>query len=123
MRVGILGTGAMGSTHAAGWAATPAKIGGFVSTNAETAGELANRYGAKVYPNLDAMLADVDVVDICTPTHLHHLQVIRAAEAGKDIVCEKPLARTVPDAQAMIAACRRAGVKLLVAHVVRFFPE
>jgi predicted dehydrogenase len=49
--------------------------------------------------------------------------VLKAAEAGRDIVCEKPLARTVAQGQEMIAACKAAGVKLLVAHVVRFFPE
>ena len=42
-----------------------------------------------------AMLHDIDVVDICTPTYLHHEQVLQAAAAGKHIVCEKPLARTV----------------------------
>jgi predicted dehydrogenase len=69
------------------------------------------------------LLAGVDVVDICTPTHLHYEMVLQAAAAGKDIICEKPLALTVQQGQAMIAACRAAGVRLLVAHVVRFFPE
>jgi predicted dehydrogenase len=63
------------------------------------------------------------VVDICAPTHLHYELVLKAAAAGKDIICEKPLARTITQAQEMIAACESAGVKLLVAHVVRFFPE
>jgi predicted dehydrogenase len=49
--------------------------------------------------------------------------VMQAAAAGKHIICEKPLARTVTQAQEMISACREAGVMLLVAHVVRFFPE
>ncbi len=123
MRVGIAGTGFMGVTHAAGWADTEATIAGFVSKSATGAQSLAGQYNATVYPNYKTMLADVDVVDICTPTHLHYQQVLQAAAAGKDIVCEKPLARTVPQAQEMIAACRAAGVKLLVAHVVRFFPE
>ena len=70
-----------------------------------------------------ALLDDVDVIDICTPTHLHHEMVLQAAAAGKHIICEKPLARTVAQAQEMIRACRTAGVKLFVAHVVRFFPE
>jgi predicted dehydrogenase len=123
MRVGIVGTGFMGSTHAAGWAETEAKIVGFATGTQSSAQAIADQYQAQVYPGFEAMLADVDVVDICTPTHLHHHMVLKAAAAGKDIVCEKPLARTVAQGQEMIAACQSAGVKLLVAHVVRFFPE
>ena len=123
MRIGIVGTGSMGQTHAAGWAETPATISGFMSQSLAHAQALAKQYRAQVYPNFETMLADVDAVDICTPTHLHHSQVLQAAAAGKHIICEKPLARTVAQAQEMIAACQRAGVKLLVAHVLRFFPE
>src|SRR5215212_6007433 len=123
MRVGIIGAGFMGAIHAQAWAQTPATIVGFVAETEAEAEGLAARYHARVYAGLQAILADVDVVDICTPTHLHHEMAIQAAEAGKQVVCEKPLGRTVEQGQAMIAACRRAGVKLLVAHVVRFFPE
>lgn len=123
MRVGIVGVGGMGSTHAAAWKATPAEIAGFVATTEAHAQPLADQYGALVYPDLAAMLADVDVVDICTPTHLHHDMVMQAAAAGRHVVCEKPLARTVAEGQAMIRRCQQAGVRLFVAHVVRFFPE
>ena len=123
MRVGIVGTGFMGRTHATGWAATPAVMGGFVGKTAVSAAELAQQTNNRAYANFDEMLADVDVVDICTPTHLHHEMVLRAAAAGKHVVCEKPLARTLAQAEEMMAACTAAGVKLLVAHVVRFFPE
>ncbi len=123
MRVGIAGVGFMGSTHAAGWVETGATIAGFMAESPPHAQTIAEKYGAQVYPDFEVMLADVDVVDICTPTHLHHEMVLKAAAAGKDIICEKPLARTVAQGQEMIAACRSAGVKLLVAHVVRFFPE
>jgi len=123
MRVGIAGTGFMGSAHADGWAQTGAKIVGFVAETVQEAEPLAAQYGAAVYKNLSALHQDVDVLDICTPTHLHYEQVLLAAEAGKHIICEKPLALTVEQGQAMLAACRRAGVRMLVAHVVRFFPE
>lgn len=123
MKVGIVGVGFMGTVHAAGWAETPATIAGFVAQQPEHARPLAEKYRAKVFPSFEAMLDEVDVVDICTPTHLHYEQTLNAAAAGKHVVCEKPLARTVAQGQEMIAACRRAGVKLLVAHVVRFFPE
>ena len=123
MKVGIVGAGFMGTTHAAGWAETPAEIVGFTAETQQEASVLAKRYQAKVYPNLDDMLMDVDVLDICSPTHLHHEMALKAASAGKHIVCEKPLARTTEQAQEILTACRKAGVQLLVAHVVRFFPE
>jgi predicted dehydrogenase len=123
MKVGIIGAGFMGTVHAAAWRETPATIVGFVAETAQESGRLAAQYGASVYPTLEAILPDVDVVDICAPTHLHYEMVLQSAASGKQIICEKPLARTAPQAEAMIAACRQAGVRLLVAHVVRFFPE
>ena len=123
MKVGIVGVGSMGMTHAAGWAETPAEIVGFTAEKQPEAGSLAEEYDARVYPSLDKLLQDVDVVDICSPTHLHHEMALKAAAAGKHIICEKPLARTTAQAQAIVSACQKAGVQLLVAHVVRFFPE
>jgi predicted dehydrogenase len=130
MRVGIAGVGFMGTTHAAGWAAAggagfpKVEVVGLVAETMEEAGPLAAQIpGVRIYPDLAAMLPDVDVVDICTPTHLHCDMVLQAAAAGKQIICEKPLARTTAEGRLMIQACRQAGVRLLVAHVVRFFPE
>ena len=123
MKVGIAGVGFMGSTHAAAWAATDAQIVGFCAETTQEADRLAKQYQACAYPDYASLLDVVDVIDICTPTHLHYEMVLQAAQAGKQIVCEKPLARTVEQAHAMIRACRAAHVKLLVAHVVRFFPE
>jgi predicted dehydrogenase len=123
MKIGIVGAGFMGTTHAAGWAETPATIVGFTAETPQEANSLAKRYATDVYSSLDEMLSDVDVVDICSPTHLHYEMALKAAAAGKHIVCEKPLARTTKQAREIVAACYKAGVQLLVAHVVRFFPE
>jgi len=123
MRVGIVGVGFMGSTHAQGWAETDAVIAGFTARPVELAGPIAAQFGAKVYPDFETLLEDVDVVDICTPTFLHYEMVLRAAQAGKQILCEKPLSLTVEQGREMVSACRKAGVRLLVGHVVRFFPE
>ncbi len=123
MKVGIVGVGFMGTTHAASWADTPATIVGFAAETAAEAGSLAKHHAAEVYPSLAEMLPEVDVVDICSPTHLHYEMALKAAAAGKHIVCEKPLARTTRQAQEIVSACRKAGVQLLVGHVVRFFPE
>ena len=123
MRVGIIGAGFMGSTHAAAWAETEATLVGVLSASETEADLLARKYNSRSYPTIEAILPDVDVIDVCTPTHLHYEMVLAAAAAGKHAICEKPLARTVEQGQDMIAACQRAGVRLLVAHVVRFFPE
>ncbi|HLF75668.1 MAG TPA: Gfo/Idh/MocA family oxidoreductase [Anaerolineales bacterium] len=123
MRVGIVGVGFMGTTHAAGWAETPAEIVGFTAETQNEAGAISRQYKTKVYPSLEEMLPDVDVVDICSPTHLHYEMALKAAAAGKHVVCEKPLARTTRQAREILLACQKAGVELLVAHVVRFFPE
>jgi myo-inositol 2-dehydrogenase / D-chiro-inositol 1-dehydrogenase len=123
MKVGIVGVGGMGTTHASGWAETPVQIVGFTAETPNEADVLAGRYDTNIYASLDEMLPDVDVVDICSPTHLHYDMALMAAAAGKHIICEKPLARTTRQAQEIVAACQKAGVQLLVAHVVRFFPE
>ena len=123
MKVGIVGVGFMGSTHAQGWRATPAEIVGFTAETQQEAGALAKHYNAKVYSSLEELLPNVDVVDICSPTHLHHEMALKAAAAGKHIICEKPLARTTRQAREIVMACQQASVQLLVAHVVRFFPE
>lgn len=123
MKIGIAGAGFMGSTHAESWCAAGAPIGGFLADRSGNAERLAQRYGAAVFPSFDALLMAVDVADICTPTDTHAELTIAAARAGRHVVCEKPLARTVEQAEAAIDACELAGVKLLVAHVVRFAPE
>ena len=123
MKVGIVGVGFMGTTHAAGWAETPADIVGFAAETQQEAGIVAAQYNANIYGSLEELLPDIDVLDICSPTHLHYDMALKAAAAGKHVVCEKPLARTSRQAREIVMACQKAGVQLLVAHVVRFFPE
>ena len=123
MRVGIVGAGFMGLVHAAAWAATDATVAGVLPGPATPRAQVTDRLGLPVYPDLPALLGDVDVVDVCAPTDVHHELVLAAAAAGRDVICEKPLARTVAQGDAMVAACRDAAVTLLVGHVVRFFPE
>jgi predicted dehydrogenase len=65
----------------------------------------------------------VDMVDICTPTFLHYEMAVAALEAGKHVLCEKPMALTVEQCDEMIAAARSAKRKLMVAQCIRFWPE
>ncbi|HEU5424590.1 MAG TPA: Gfo/Idh/MocA family oxidoreductase [Nitrolancea sp.] len=89
----------------------------------EAAEQAARRYGAESwYSDYRQLLArpDIDMVDICTPEFLHGEQVVAAAEAGKHVLCEKPMANSLADADAMIAAAKRNQVKFMVGHSRRF---
>lgn len=121
-RVGIVGSGFMGSTHAAAWRAEGVEVTVFSPTDGRVA-EVAAATGAATARSLDELLASVDIVDVCTPTDAHTPIVLAAAAAGRHVICEKPLALTVADAEAMIAACDAAGVRLFVAHVLRYVAE
>jgi predicted dehydrogenase len=78
--------------------------------------------GAERFTDYDTFLAqtDVDAVIIASPVFLHQEQVVKAAQAHKHVLCEKPMARTVGECDAMIAACRAADVTLMVAFMKRF---
>lgn len=122
-RIGLIGAGMIASWHAERWQQLPVEIAGFYDTTKDKAESAASRFGGKSFDTLDALTREVDVVDVCTPTYAHKEGVLAAAEAGKPVVCEKPLARTLEDAEAIVSACEQAGVPLFVAQVVRFFPQ
>lgn len=127
MRVGIVGAGSMGHSHAPAWAALKSSGAELVGIVARRPGGpvegLARQFGARVYDRYEDLLADVDIIDLCVPTDLHCAMAVQAAKAGKHVVCEKPIALTLPDGRAMIDTCRAAGVRLFIAMSVRFDPE
>jgi predicted dehydrogenase len=81
--------------------------------------------GVATFGALGDMLkgTEVDMVDICLPTFLHARAAVEAAEAGKHVLCEKPMALTLDECQAMIDAARINGVQLMIAQCLRFWPE
>jgi predicted dehydrogenase len=81
--------------------------------------------GAKFSASLDELLADhdIDVVDICLPTDLHAEATVKALKAGKHVICEKPMAISLDEADRMIAASKASGKRLMIAHCIRFWPE
>jgi Predicted dehydrogenases and related proteins len=113
----------MGSIHAEAWRKAGARVVGVAAETIEEARPLAERAGAAAYRDLPSLIRDVELLDVCTPTHLHAAAVMAAAAEGRHVVCEKPLARRPEDAEAMIRACEGAGVRLFAAHVLRYFPE
>jgi predicted dehydrogenase len=91
----------------------------------ELAEDFAREFGAsKTYKDWREVVADADIdaVYVATPVDLHAEQSIAAAEAGKHVLCEKPMALSVADCDRMIAACRANGVRLGIAYYRRFYP-
>ncbi|MGB1286317.1 MAG: Gfo/Idh/MocA family protein [Aggregatilineales bacterium] len=123
MKVGIVGAGAMGRTHAVGWRQTDAEMVGVVATNRSQAEALSETLNASVYDDFSSLLKDVDAIGICTPTHLHHEMVMQAIDANVHIFCEKPIALNLADGVEMIRTAEAAGVRLFIGMVLHFFPE
>jgi predicted dehydrogenase len=94
-----------------------------MSKNQASALEFSQEFRTKVFTSYSDLLTEVDIVDICTPTDVHKDLTLQAAQSGKHVICEKPIALTVQDGQEMIKACNDAGVRLFNAMVVRFFPQ
>jgi UDP-N-acetyl-2-amino-2-deoxyglucuronate dehydrogenase len=115
---GIIGCGWVAPSHAwgvKGLADDGVRLIAVADQDDTRAGELAARFGAsRATRDHRELLADdaIQAVSICLPDHLHHDVVVAAAEAGKHILCEKPLSLTVEEADDMLAACERNGVQL-----------
>jgi predicted dehydrogenase len=83
--------------------------------------EVAKEFGAHAAESLEALLAaDIEAVYVASPVHTHQAQVLACAKAGKHVLCEKSLGRTVAEAEAMVAACRQAGMQFGTAFMMRF---
>jgi myo-inositol 2-dehydrogenase/D-chiro-inositol 1-dehydrogenase len=118
--VGLVGAGGIAGVHAAAWQT----IGADTTVWSEAgAPELAARFGLARAGSFDELVAGVDVLDICTPTPSHVGYLLRGIEAGRHVVCEKPITRTVAEARLVHAAARAHGVAVYPGHVVRYFPE
>lgn len=125
-KVLVIGAGTMGSVHAEAYAAMDGvQLAGIVDIQTEKGGQLANKLNTRSYASFEEAMAaeQADVVDVCLPTFLHKDYVLKAAEAGKHVICEKPIALNLADAEEMIRTCKEKRVKLFVGHVLRFFPE
>src|SRR5690625_370245 len=124
-RAGIIGAGFMGEVHARAVRVNGGEVVGVVASSEERSRQAADALlAARAFTSVDEMLAseDVDVVHVCTPNYLHHPLAMRAIEAGKHVVCEKPLATTPQDARAMWEAMEASGRVGAVPFVYRFHP-
>ena len=126
VKVGVIGLGFMGNMHSQCYKAiSDAKLVAFADIQLNKAQDFAKKYGGQAYNSGDELInnPEIDVVDICLPTYLHKEYVLKAAKAKKHIMCEKPIALNVKDADEMIAACKKSKVKFTIGQVLRFWPE
>lgn len=124
IRAGIVGMGFMGRVHARAIRASGAQVAAVSGATLAGAREAAQALGAGCRAEtLDGILgsADIDVIHICTPNHVHAEQALGAIAAGKHVVCEKPLATNGAAAQELAAAAADAGVVAAVPFVYRFY--
>src|SRR5689334_8298497 len=125
--IGLVGSGFIAEAHFEGFAHVPAAtVRGVASPTPGNAARFAEQRGIpRHHTDYRALIEqpDVDVVCIGAPNDLHRDICIAAASAGKHVICEKPLARTLADADEMIAACRDAGVLLMYAEELCFAPK
>jgi predicted dehydrogenase len=125
LRMAIVGVGRIGLTHAENLAhhARGARLVAVTTSSAERADQVRRRCGAvNVYPSLDQLLErePLDAVVIASSTSAHLSNVEQCAAAGLHILCEKPLALSLPDCDRAITAVAAAGIKLMLGHVRRF---
>lgn len=124
LRVGVVGVGGIARTHMPGWAASEHAE---VVAGSDVNGDVLKRWGqehgvGKLHTNPEALFSDsdIDIIDVCTPNMYHAPLSIAAMEAGKHVICEKPLAPTPDDIRDMIAARDKSGKTLMTAQHFRY---
>ncbi len=126
IKVGVLGGGGIVDGHIRGYRAyaDAIEVVAVADVVEETARRRSAELGAAAYTDFRQMIleADLDAVDICLPHHLHAEAIVAAAEAGKHILCEKPLCLTVQQAEQVQRAVSAAGVTLMCAHNQLYLP-
>ncbi|MCW5941725.1 MAG: Gfo/Idh/MocA family oxidoreductase [Fimbriimonadaceae bacterium] len=123
IRVGILGNGGMGQVHARQYAKM-ANVQLYVhDRQTDRAARLAEEYGAINTTGSDDLISKCDVVDVCLPTDLHAAYGQKVLSAGRALIMEKPLARTLEESVGLLEAATKANVPFGAAQVVRYFPE
>lgn len=126
MKIGILGSGFMGTTHARAYAKIPGvAIAAVSSRRLDKAETLAKEVGARATSDDRSIIEDpsIEAISNTLPTHLHADATIAALKAGKHVLLEKPFALTAAGCDGMIATAKETGRVLMIAHVLRFWGE
>ena len=124
LKIGVLGAGHLGKIHLRCilQADQVYALAGFYDPNPDTSRETALQFNIRAFPSAEALIEAVDVVDIVTPTPSHFALAEKAILAGKHVFVEKPLTRTLEEAQQLIQLSRAHRVQVQVGHVERFNP-
>ncbi|QGL62729.1 Gfo/Idh/MocA family oxidoreductase [Stenotrophomonas maltophilia] len=123
--IAIVGTGMIGAVHRRAALLAGADIRGVAASSPQRARDVAQAWGVpRAYRDIEEVVADpqVQVVHVCTPNHLHRPMAQAALEAGKHVVCEKPLATTLEDARALAALATANALVATVPFVYRYHP-
>jgi predicted dehydrogenase len=125
LTVGLLGAGMIAGVHAHAYRESPGvRLVAVADPVPGKAERLAEQYGARVVADLDALLAlGVDVVDICTPPTAHADATVAALGAGRHVLCEKPITRTLAEARRVLAAAQTATGLLSIGQAARYGPD
>lgn len=125
VKIGLVGAGGMGKVHYANYQEIAGAEVVAVVDAAPSAVETAKQWGLPLFKTITEMNAavEVDMVDICTPTFLHHDMVMESLNCGKDTICEKPIALNYADAKEMLDTAESKGLHLYVAQVLQFTKE
>ena len=118
IKIGIIGCGKIAQVrHIPEYAANPhAEVYGFYDINQARARELAETYGGKAFASYEELLADpaIEAVSVCVANHAHAEISIAALKAGKHVLCEKPMAISLEECEAMVAAAKESGKYLMI---------
>ncbi|HZQ08464.1 MAG TPA: Gfo/Idh/MocA family oxidoreductase [Anaerolineae bacterium] len=125
IRVGIAGAGFIGAVHAQAYKHIPdVEVVGIADPITEKAEPLAKETSSRVFRDYEELLrAGVDILNVALAPALHLPAALAAAQAGAHVLMEKPIARTLAEADEMIAACNKAGVNLMTGFTHHFYPE
>ena len=123
LKVGVFGVGHLGKFHLNNWKEIAGvELVGFYDPDDTNAKEVIAKYNLERFDNPGQLLTKIDAADVVAPTD-HHFRLCESAiKKGKHVFVEKPLARTMDEAQALVKLVRESNVKLQVGHVERFNP-
>ena len=126
MNVGVIGCGSIArQRHAYEYSKHPnVNIVGFQDFKPERAGDMVKTFGGRVFESAEDLIADksIDAVSVCSANKFHAELTIAALNAGKHVLCEKPMAVSLEECEAMLAAAKKSGKRLMIGHNQRLNP-